>query len=335
MHTEYWKVAKSVHGPKLRNPVHPNHDRPCSLLRYHLCNPFLPFAPRHQGLAIWRFIQLLSCKLGIQPRSFKVVVCTGYFPSELVWVWDTKCVWWWDAWGNERYTCLYLNQWRRVLNLYRVHHRGHLHCYLGMHHMSSTFKLVVCSFFDLSLENRSNFIKGTMMTRHPPKNCFPEALQNAIKTWTNLCSIRFTTMESYDKLFTEPLRLLRDISSLHTVHLGGTWLDEERVPILVELERLKNVSIVSPSRAMLSSLPGWLRKLEENLIQLHLLVSTRYQWITCLTSTITSRMTVVPSPRASFAHSYLIYKTSAHSAWVYLIQLQTKICSMLSLSFLV
>ncbi|KAK7447033.1 hypothetical protein VKT23_014246 [Stygiomarasmius scandens] len=114
-------------------------------------------------------------------------------------------------------------------------------------------------------------VSGTMMTRHPPKNCFPEALQNAIKTWTNLCSIRFTTTESYGKLFTEPLRLLRDFSSLHTIHLGGAWLDDEQVPILVELERLKSVTIVSPSRAMLSSLPGWLRKLEENLIQLHLL----------------------------------------------------------------
>ncbi|THV03494.1 hypothetical protein K435DRAFT_962380 [Dendrothele bispora CBS 962.96] len=114
-------------------------------------------------------------------------------------------------------------------------------------------------------------INGVMSERHPPKNQFPEALLNAVKSFVNLSSVTFTTKGGYIETFTEPLRLLPELSSLDAVNVGGDWLDEKRAHLLTELKRLRKVSIISPSRAMLDLLPGWLKELKDDLMELHLL----------------------------------------------------------------
>ncbi|KAF5366725.1 hypothetical protein D9758_006577 [Tetrapyrgos nigripes] len=126
------------------------------------------------------------------------------------------------------------------------------------------------------LPHNSPFVKhlqvsGVLNMRHPPKNRLPEALQTAIKTFINLSSVRFTPDQCYEDTFTEALKLLCECPSLRSVHLGGSWLDEKRAPILTELKGLQKVTIISPSRAVLDLFPRLLGQLSDELVELHLL----------------------------------------------------------------
>lgn len=98
-------------------------------------------------------------------------------------------------------------------------------------------------------------------------------MKTAVESWPNLNTLVFAPKKHHDALFTEVLPLLPHLSCLRNLTVNVSCADEKHVPALVQLRNLESLTIQSPTRALLQSLPQWLEELQSTLRNFRLTVS--------------------------------------------------------------
>lgn len=113
-------------------------------------------------------------------------------------------------------------------------------------------------------------ISGFISARPSSRNALGSTLVNAIQTFKNLRTIKFTPQTYHDDLLTESLNALHQLSSLQELSVNTSCMDETKSHLLCEISGLKHLTLYNPSRAVLQVLPDWLAKLSHTLSELHL-----------------------------------------------------------------
>jgi hypothetical protein len=114
---------------------------------------------------------------------------------------------------------------------------------------------------------------GFISARPSSRNALGLTLVNAIQTFKNLRTIKFTPQTYHDDLLTESVNTLHRLSSLQELSVNTSCMDETKSHLLCEISGLKHLTLYNPSRAVLQVLPDWLAKLSHTLSELHLKVS--------------------------------------------------------------
>lgn len=160
--------------------------------------------------------------------------------------------------------------------------------------------------------------QGYLSPRPLPSNHLSIYLQNAIPLWNNLHTVVFAPLQYHDELFSTVTPFLQGCHSLHCLVLNASCTQEAQIAGLIEIQKLEDLTILNPTRAILQRLPQWLRGLSDTLEEFHLKV--RVITIT-VHSTIfdrkTPRTTVDLSHQASSIPLYLSSNGFMPSVWVY------------------
>lgn len=146
--------------------------------------------------------------------------------------------------------------------------------YLTTHLLSGASKSVVSRLDDRpTLFCLKPLATGYISTRPAHINRLSTYLKVAIESWPHLNTLVFAPKKHHDALFTEVLPLLPQLGCLRSLTVNVSCADEKHVPELVQLRDLRSLTIQSPTRALLQSLPQWLEELQSTLRDLRLMVS--------------------------------------------------------------
>ncbi|EIW56873.1 uncharacterized protein TRAVEDRAFT_127248 [Trametes versicolor FP-101664 SS1] len=108
-------------------------------------------------------------------------------------------------------------------------------------------------------------VSGYISTRPAQISRLSKYMKTAVESWPNLNTLVFAPKKHHDALFTEVLPLLPHLSCLRNFTVNVSCADEKHVPALVQLRNLESLTIQSPTRALLQSLPQWLEELQSTL----------------------------------------------------------------------
>lgn len=119
-----------------------------------------------------------------------------------------------------------------------------------------------------------NKISGFLSPRAPPRNTLHAILSDALRKFTSIRCVKFVPATFHEDVFIDSLKLLPNFgSSLRELVLNPSCTsDEEKVSLLTDIKGLYRLALYSPGRAVLQTLPDWLKRNADTLTELHLLV---------------------------------------------------------------
>lgn len=156
--------------------------------------------------------------------------------------------------------------------LHRCHLCSRRRVPLEMHYSWWTLRSVVRGCMHLLAALLYAF-SGYLSTRPPPLNRFPSALSNALQMFENLSSFTLIPSTSHEDIFVQSFSVLKNTVHLTELAVNLACMNDSTVPMLTELERIRNLTLYGPGRTILNLLPDWLRRLSKTLTGLHLKVS--------------------------------------------------------------
>lgn len=146
--------------------------------------------------------------------------------------------------------------------------------YLTTHRLYDASKSVVSHLDDrLTLFGLNPLDTGYISTRPAHINTLSKYLKTAVESCPNLNTLVFAPKKHHEALFTSVLPLLPQLGCLRSLTVNVSCADEKHVPALVQLRNLESLTIQSPTRALLQSLPQWLEELQSTLRDFRLTVS--------------------------------------------------------------
>lgn len=98
-------------------------------------------------------------------------------------------------------------------------------------------------------------------------------IAGAIERFSNLSRITLCPITFHETLFKESLSLLPKLVHLRELAVNSSCMESETAPLLTRIEGLRRLTLHSPGRTILDSLPEWLSRLSPTLTGLHLRVS--------------------------------------------------------------
>ncbi|KAF5375445.1 hypothetical protein D9615_007974 [Tricholomella constricta] len=113
-------------------------------------------------------------------------------------------------------------------------------------------------------------INGFISTRSSPLFILCDTIAHAIEKFINLSKLTLCPITYHQSLFTKTLELLPALTHLRELTVNSSCMGSETAPLLTRIEGLRKLTLRSPGRLILDSLPGWLERLSPTLVGLHL-----------------------------------------------------------------